>query len=139
LNYILDTNAAIAVINGSPGRIRKHLKQLQNDGASVAVSSIVLFELWYGVANSNRWTDNAAALRAFLKQNIAVLSFDEEDARAAGELRATLEQAATQIGAYDLLIAAQALRRNITLVTANTREFARAKGLLYEDWSLGLD
>lgn len=135
MNYILDTNAAIAVINGSPGRIRKHLRQLQNDGASVAVSSIVLFELWYGVANSNRWAENAAALRAFLKQNIAVLPFDEEDARAAGELRATLEQAAALIGAYDLLIAAQALRRNITLVTANTREFSRVEALEWEDWS----
>lgn len=135
MNYILDTNAAIAVINGSPARIRKHLRQLQTDGASVAVSSIVLFELWYGVANSSRWAENAAALRAFLKQNIAVLSFDEEDARAAGELRATLEQAAALIGAYDLLIAAQALRRNITLVTANTREFSRVEGLVWEDWS----
>ena len=61
---------------------------------------------------------------------LQVLSFDSDDAREAGDIRATLEQAGTPIGAYDILIAAQARRRAATLVTANMREFLRV-----EDWS----
>jgi tRNA(fMet)-specific endonuclease VapC len=65
---------------------------------------------------------------------VGVLSFDEEDAQAAGELRASLENAGRPIGKYALLIAGQALRRSLTLVTANASEFRRVKGLNWEDW-----
>lgn len=54
---------------------------------------------------------------------------------AAGDLRAALEMAGTPIAPYDLLIAAQALRRGTTLVTANVAEFARVPGLLWQDWT----
>lgn len=103
--------------------------------ASIAVSSIVLYELWYGVARSARRRENAERLRAFLSGNINIVPFDEADAASAGELRATLEAAGTPIGPYDLLIAAQALRLGATLVTANVSEFARVRGLPRQDWS----
>ena len=64
----------------------------------------------------------------------AVLDFDREDARRAGELRAQLSVAGTPIGPYDVLIAGQALARGLTLVTHNTREFGRIAGLKFEDW-----
>ena len=51
-----------------------------------------------------------------------------------GKLRAALERVGQPIGAYDVLIAGQALRRGLTLVTSNAREFGRVKGLLWEDW-----
>ena len=53
----------------------------------------------------------------------------------AGDLRATLEAAGTPIGPYDLLIAAQALRRDATLVTANVAEFARVPDLRWQNWA----
>ena len=61
--------------------------------------------------------------------------FEDEDARSAGTIRATLEKAGRPIGAYDLLIAGQALRQKMTLVTANSKEFSRVKGLVWEDWA----
>ena len=61
--------------------------------------------------------------------------FDDEDARVAGELRAELESIGRPIGEYDLLIAGQALRHKMTLVTANAKEFGRIKTLSWEDWS----
>ena len=64
-----------------------------------------------------------------------VSAFDEEDAKTAGELRATLEGAGTPIGPYDLLIAAQALRTGATLVTANVAEFTRVPDLQWQDWT----
>lgn len=99
------------------------------------VSSITAFELWYGVAKSSRRDVNIQRLEVFFAGPIDVLPFEDEDARVAGEVRAKLEQAGTPIGAYDLLIAGQALRHGATLVTANVAEFARVKGLSWKDWA----
>jgi tRNA(fMet)-specific endonuclease VapC len=66
---------------------------------------------------------------------IEVLAFESEDAALAGEIRGTQEVQGTPIDPYDVLIAAQALRAEATLVTANTSEFARVPGLIHEDWT----
>jgi tRNA(fMet)-specific endonuclease VapC len=68
-----------------------------------------------------------------------MLAFEEDDASSAGNVRAQLEKAGKPIGAYDLLIAGQALRHELTLVTANTREFGRVRRLDWEDWAKGTD
>src|SRR5215471_4578869 len=78
------------------------------------VSTIVLFELWYGVEKSEQKESNTHRLQTFLAGPIAVLSFDEEDAKSAGEIRAALEKAGRPIGAYELLIAGQAVRNKNT-------------------------
>jgi tRNA(fMet)-specific endonuclease VapC len=111
------------------------LRLVVSRGASIAISSIVLYELWCGVARSERRRENAERLRVFLSGNIAVVPFAEEDAKAAGDLRAALETTGTLIGPYDLLIAAQARRSGTTLVTANVSEFARVDGLVWQDWT----
>ena len=61
--------------------------------------------------------------------------FDDEDARAAGAIRAALQTAGQPIGAYDVLLAGQARRRGATLVTSNVGEFKRVAGLKCEDWA----
>jgi len=135
VSYLLDTNAVIALLKDEPAIFRKRLRRTVSRGAAIAVSSIVLYELWYGVARSARRRENAERLRVFLSGGIEVSAFDEEDAKTAGELRATLEGAGTPIGPYDLLIAAQALRTGATLVTANLAEFTRVPGLQWQDWT----
>ncbi len=64
-----------------------------------------------------------------------ILAFDDEDAAVAGDIRAALERLGTPIGAYDILIAAQARRRGAVMVTANRREFQRVPGLMVADWT----
>ena len=135
MNYFLDTNAVIALLKNRPLGVRSRLRRALSRGAGIAVSSVVLYELWYGVARSERRRENAERLRIFLSGNITIALFDEEDAVAAGDLRATLETAGTPIGPYDLLIAAQALRTGATLVTANVSEFGRVRGLVWQDWT----
>ena len=135
MNYFLDTNAVIALLKNRPSVVRSRLRRALSRGAVIAVSSVVLYELWYGVARSERRRENAERLRIFLSGNITIVLFDEKDAVAAGDLRATLETAGTPIGPYDLLIAAQALRTGATLVTANVSEFARVRGLVCQDWT----
>jgi tRNA(fMet)-specific endonuclease VapC len=136
VTYLLDTNAVIAVLKNQPAGVRHRLRRARSeDGAVIAVSSVVLYELWYGVARSEGRRENAERLRVFLSADIRVLPFDEEDAVAAGDLRALLESAGSPIGPYDLLIAAQALRAGATIVTANASEFARVGGLSWQDWT----
>jgi len=135
VSYLLDTNAVIALLTNRPATVRERLRREASAAASIGISSIVLFELWYGVARSQHRAQNAERLRTFLAGNISVLAFAEEDAAIAGDLRAELGKAGTPIGPYDLLIAAQALRAGTTLVTANVTEFRRVRGLVWQDWT----
>jgi tRNA(fMet)-specific endonuclease VapC len=135
LKYVLDTNACIALINGKPTVVRTQFQDAIARGGEVHVSAVVLFELWYGVAKSAQQESNIGRLETFLAGPIRLLSFDEEDARVAGRIRAAVEKIGRPIGAYDLLIAGQAVRHKLTLVTTNGKEFARVKGLVWEDWA----
>jgi tRNA(fMet)-specific endonuclease VapC len=136
VSYLLDTNVCIPLINGTSGKVRTRFIQAVRSNAKLATSSIVAHELWYGVAKSFLAVQNARALSAFLGSNVAVLDYSEQDAQAAGEIRAELESRGQRIGEYDTLIAGQAFSRNLILVTANTSEFGRVKGLIVEDWTL---
>lgn len=131
----LDTNAVIAAINGRASRVRERLVQSLVDGEIVGLPAIVLYEIWYGIKKSARPRQNAGHLADFLALDIIAWPFEPDDAEEAGDIRATLERAGTPIGPYDILIAAQARRRNALLVTANEREFARVPGLKVEDWA----
>jgi len=135
IEYCLDTNACIDLINGSSVPVRSRFKEAIAGGSVVCVSTVVLHELWYGVAKSSRRESNTARLQAFLTGPLEILDWDDADARAAGEVRSQLEREGQTIGAYDALIAAQAVRRGITVVTANSKEFKRVDGLMWEDWA----
>lgn len=135
MSYLLDTNAVIALLTNRPPTVRERLRKEASASLSIGISSIVLFELWYGVAHSQHRAQNTERLRALLAGNISVVHFEEEDAVIAGDLRAELEGSGTSIGPYDLLIAAQAIRAGTILVTANVAEFRRVRGLVWEDWT----
>jgi tRNA(fMet)-specific endonuclease VapC len=134
VNYLLDTNACIALINGKPPSVRAKFEKVTDSGARVFVSSVVLFELWYGVAKSPRREFNKKRLEAFLAGPVHPLSFEDGDAEIAGAIRADLEALGKPKGAYDLLIAGQAMRNKLTLITANSSEFTRIKRLDWADW-----
>jgi tRNA(fMet)-specific endonuclease VapC len=135
LSFLLDTNACIALINGKPPGVRNRFQKVTDAGDTVHVSTIAAFELWYGVEKSTQKEANRDRLQTFFAGPIVLMNFELEDAKTAGAVRATLEAAGRPIGAYDLLMAAQALRNQATLVTANAREFGRVKGLDWEDWA----
>lgn len=135
MDFLLDTNVCIALINDDPVSVRSRFRKANRAGANVFVPSIVAFELWYGVEKSSRKDWNARRVEVFFSGPLSILPFDREDAQSAGVIRAGLEISGKPIGAYDLLIAGQALQRGMTLVTANTREFSRVKGLTWQDWA----
>jgi tRNA(fMet)-specific endonuclease VapC len=135
MSYLLHTNTIVALLRNNPAGVRERYRAAQAAGDYLALSSVVLFELWYGVAKSSQVQENTERLRVLLSGDVDLVDFDDEDARAAGQVRAILEKAGTPIGAYDLLIAGQALRRELTVVTANTSEFSRVSGLNWQDWT----
>jgi tRNA(fMet)-specific endonuclease VapC len=135
MNYLLDTNACITLINGSSEAMRRRFDRAVVAGNLLFVSSIAIFELWYGVFRSSRVQFNTSRLEAFMKAPIATLAFDDDDAAAAGSIRATLKRLGRPIGSYDTLLAGQAINRKLTLVTANASEFSRVKDLVWQDWA----
>ena len=131
----LDTNAVISALNQRTSPVLTRIEHALASGEAIAIASIVLFELRYGAAKSARSERNKQRIADFLAAPIEVLAFDSGDAEEAGDIRAELERTGTPIGPYDILVAAQARRRDALLVTANAREFARVPRLKFEDWA----
>jgi tRNA(fMet)-specific endonuclease VapC len=131
----LDTNAVISALNQRTSPVLARIEDPIASGATLAIGSIVLFELRYGAAKSTQPERNIRRIADFLVGPIEVLPFESADAEEAGDIRAALERAGTPIGPYDILVAAQARRRDALLATANAREFARVPRLKFEDWA----
>ena len=100
---------------------------------SVYISPIVVAELRYGADKSDRPRASHTKINDFI-QDLQCLDFDLDAAAEYGRIRAGLEAAGQTIGSNDLLIAAQALSKQLILVTDNLREFQRVKGLQIENW-----
>jgi len=129
MSYLLDTNAVIGLLNDASSKLARRARR--EKPSDVAISAIVVHELFYGAFKSARSTQNVALIDAL---QFAVIEFDREDARQAGEIRALLASTGKPIGPYDVLIAGQARARNLTLVTNNKDEFRRVPGLRIADW-----
>ena len=133
IDYLLDTNAIIALLTQRSERLLARIRALQP--GQIGLSAVVVHELYFGAYKSQKIDFNLETIRRLLA-DIVVLELDREDARAAGEIRAALARKGTPIGPYDVLIAGQAVARKLTLVTNNTAEFSRVDTLRLEDWTL---
>ena len=128
--FMLDTDAASAVIKGHE-QAEKRLRALPMDGW--CISAVTAAEHHYGLAKKPAAPRLAELVHAFLEV-VVVTPWDRSAAAELGQLRAHLERDGHMIGTYDSLIAAHALSLNLTLVTANVREFSRVAGLRIENW-----
>ena len=129
--YLLDTNICIYIINKSPKQVVDRVKKLKVH--QVKLSSISLAELEYGVSKSSSREKNRKALILFASA-FDIVSFNDNDAEVYGLIRAELKKKGHVIGPYDMQIAAQAITRDLILVTNNTEEFARIPNLKLENW-----
>jgi len=132
LAWLLDTNLCSYALKAQPVQVARRLSS--KDPGEVMISTITVYELITGCEKAERRDELLGEVNAFLTP-FPKLVFTFEDAYSAGALRASLEKKGTPIGPYDLLLAAQALARHLTLVTNNAREFRRVRGLKVEDWS----
>lgn len=128
--FILDTITLIYFFKGI-GNISSKL--LKTSPKEIAIPSIVLFELEYGIAKSGSPKKRQAQLKE-LCSVVEVLPFGNEAARLSAVIRAQLESKGTPIGPFDVLIAGTALAHQGTLVTRNIKEFSRISKLKIENW-----
>ncbi len=130
-SYLLDTCTIIAALKGEPRSLLNRLASLAPN--RLHLSSIVLAELLYGAEKSQRTAPVRSALDV-VTRGFTALPFLDTDATTYGRIRAALERKGANIGPLDLLIAAQAVARDLVLVTDNLREFRRVPGLRCENW-----
>jgi len=132
MKFLLDTNICIYIIKKKPEKVIKRF--LEYKPGDIAISSITLAELNYGIEKSSKPDTNTIALKEFL-QPLIIIDYLQRDTEAYGKIRMELEAKGTPIGAMDLLIAAQAVSRDLILITNNEKEFKRIKGIRIENWA----
>jgi tRNA(fMet)-specific endonuclease VapC len=130
MRFLLDTNIVSNLIRDPRGRVAERIEALGD--ASICTSAIVSAELRYGATKkgSPRLTAQVDAVL----DAIETLPFEPPADEIYGSIRTQLELAGTPIGGNDLLIAAQAMALDLTLVTDNDKEFSRVAGLHVENW-----
>jgi tRNA(fMet)-specific endonuclease VapC len=130
--YLFDTNVWIQLLKQRAPAVRARIDLMDAD--LIVTCSVVKAELWHG---AYKYDDPE---RRLLQVNIAIspyhsLSFDDAAALHYADIRHELEDQGNVIGPNDLKIAAICLAHDLTLVTSNTREFGRVRGLRVENWS----
>lgn len=132
MQYLLDTCTCIDAMRGHGNVVKEMLGTSPGD---CVISTITAYELFTGAAKCVV-PDKEHAKIVLLLKSLTELSFDSSAAREAGRIRALLEARGQMIGPYDILLAAQGLAVDLTLVTANIAEFSRVPGLRTENWRL---
>jgi len=129
--FLLDTNACVDYFTGRYPRVVARIQDSSPE--DLFLSACVVAELRYGADHSARRRTNHSRIDALIAE-IEPLDFDLRAAATYGRVRARLEVGGTPIGSNDMLIAAHALSRGLTVVTDNAAEFRRVKGLKVENW-----
>ena len=129
VKFMLDTDICIYTMKRKPPKVKRMFNIHTGD---MCISSVTLGELEYGVENSSDPKENRKVLDGFVHR-IEVFDFDAHAARQFGQLKMELKN--NLLGAYDLMIAAHARGNGQILVTNNTKEYKRVKGLRIENWT----
>jgi tRNA(fMet)-specific endonuclease VapC len=129
--FLLDTNVCVDYLTG---RYPTVVARIQDSSpADLYLSVVVVAELRYGADHSARRRTNHSRIDVLIEE-LEPLDFDLRAAATYGRVRSQLEAIGAPIGPNDMLIAAHALSRGLTVVTDNTEEFDRVKGLKVENW-----
>ena len=131
MKYLLDTCVVSDFVKGEKNTL---IRLKQTPPSHIAISSITLMEINYGLAiNPDRAKKIEHVLNDFI-HCVTVLAFAKEDANQAAKARAYLKSQGSPIGFYDVLIAGSAFHHGLVMVTANEKEFKRLPGLSVQNW-----
>ncbi|MBT4643472.1 MAG: type II toxin-antitoxin system VapC family toxin [Deltaproteobacteria bacterium] len=131
MNYLIDTNICIYILNRKPKSVLDRFESFNTE--KIGISSITVAELEFGAKKSKRRKENLERLELFLFP-FEILPFNGKSAKIYGDIRSKLELKGHVIGQLDMLIAAQALEKNLVLVTNNQKEFSRISNLKLDNW-----
>lgn len=131
---MLDTDTCIFLMRGELPALAARVQSVPLERQ--VMSAMTFAELTYGVQASaaGRRKQNQAVLDQ-LARHLAVLDWPQEAARHYAEIRVDLKKRGAQLGAADLMIAAHARAIGAAVVTNNTKDFGRVKGLQVENWT----
>ena len=130
--YLLDTNICIYAIKKKPLLVLEQIKEKSKRG--IYISALTVAELEYGIENSAKIEENRVSLLKYLSL-FNILPFDDRDAIPYGKLKTKLRKDGHIIGPIDMLLAAQAISKDLIFVTNNTKEFRRIENLKLENWA----
>jgi tRNA(fMet)-specific endonuclease VapC len=131
MRYMLDTNICSYILKNRPQSVKARFDQVGT--SALAISTVVLAELYYGAARHPRGIAIRREIGDFVSR-LSVIPWDETAANHYGAIRAALEKSGTPLGAMDLMIAAHARSQGATLVSNNIQHFEKVPGLLIENW-----
>jgi tRNA(fMet)-specific endonuclease VapC len=129
--YLLDTNICIYAIKKKPFNVLEQIKVKSKLG--IYISALTVAELEYGIENSIKVEENRISLLKYLSL-FNILPFDDKDAIPYGKLKSKLRKEGRIIGPIDMLLAAQAISKDLIFVTNNIKEFERIENLKLENW-----
>lgn len=129
---LLDTNIVSYWMRGDKIVIERLMTFQPRD---LAISPITLAEIIYGIEKSPVKKQERRRKIDSIRSQLDILVFDERAAEKYGVIRAQLEKSGTPISERDLQIASIALAQDYIVITHNTKEFKRVKGLVLEDWA----
>jgi tRNA(fMet)-specific endonuclease VapC len=132
---LLDSNVAIKAMKKREPVLLANIGAAIENGHMLFMSTVSLLELQAGVLRNSNVETAIEKRKSFFKVISGFWGFDEEDAWLAAQLRFQQLRNGNAIGAYDIMIAAQALRHNVLLITNNVDEFSRVPDLRWEDWT----
>jgi tRNA(fMet)-specific endonuclease VapC len=131
MSFLLDTNTCIYYLNKASAGVVAQFRKLSP--SQIKLPAITVAELYYGAEKSKAKSKNLETVEDFVT-TFEVLPFDGKCCESYGKIRAFLERSGVPIGPMDLLIASIGMANNCILVTNNTREFKRIKGLRVDNW-----
>ncbi len=132
----LDTNIVSKSIRKPSEKLERRMDEEWQAGTRFLLSAVVLHEIEVSALRSENPVAARDRVSAFMRGVTEVVTFEAKDALASAKIHADLLSRGLVIGGYDTLIAAQALQRNLPLITNNVREFSRVSGLIWEDWTI---
>lgn len=132
MEFMLDTNICSYILKKHPASVKVRFDEAGR--GELAISTVVLAELYYGAARHARGAEIRREIDDFASR-LDIADWDEVAADRYGSLRAELEQQGTPMGAMDLMIAAHAASRGATLVTNNARHFEKVRDLPVVNWA----
>ncbi|CAA6815720.1 MAG: Unknown protein [uncultured Sulfurovum sp.] len=128
---MLDTNICIYIIKNKPKSVKERFREFEI--GELCISTITVSELMYGAFKSEHKEKNLKAIESFLMP-FEIVDYDFMASIEYGKIRAYLEKKRQVIGNMDMQIAGHALALDLVLVTNNTKEFNRVKGLELDNW-----
>lgn len=131
MRYLLDTNACVDYLTGRHPKLTQRI--VRSSPEDLCTSTVVIAELRYGAERSEHVRRNHERIDV-LSRELSCFPFDDDAAHAYGRIRRELETRGEPIGPYDMMIAAHAVSRKLTLVTDNVREFRRVRRLRVTNW-----